>query len=298
MYQIEKNKIKSALKCVTLIILFTLLTLDITKNLIDAYAITSIEPKLCVPIIMYHQVKLTRLGKDVISPTEFESDLKYLSDNDYHTITMTQLIDYVYNGAELPQNPIILTFDDGYYSTYKYVFPLLEKYDMNIVLSIIGKTTDDFTRVEDTNIGYAHSSWSQLYEMVQSGHVEIQNHTYNLHNICNGRYGCYQMKNESSSNYEKFLSDDLLALQDRIFDKLKVTPNTFTYPYGKYNNNTEAIVKKLGFKATLSCEFGVNLIERNSPESLYSLKRICRSHNNSIKTVIKNGMKTIKHIQN
>lgn len=106
------------------------------------------------------------------------------------------------------------------------------------------------------------------------------------------------MKNESSSNYEKFLSDDLLALQDRIFDKLKVTPNTFTYPYGKYNNNTEAIVKKLGFKATLSCEFGVNLIERNSPESLYSLKRICRSHNNSIKTVIKNGMKTIKHIQN
>jgi hypothetical protein len=79
-----------------------------------------------LPIIMYHEVKPCRAGKDVILPWEFENDLKYLSANNYTTITMSDLIDYVYNDGELPEKPIILSFDDGYLNTYVYVLPLLD----------------------------------------------------------------------------------------------------------------------------------------------------------------------------
>ena len=85
----------------------------------DAYGIIEIlqvsnatSTQIYVPIIMYHNVKSTQLGKDTITQSEFESDLKYLSENNYNTITMTQLINYVYSDEELPPNPIILTFDD------------------------------------------------------------------------------------------------------------------------------------------------------------------------------------------
>ncbi len=289
-------KYKHNLKIFLLVVAFILPAISIARNLIDIYAVSSSNQAVCVPIIMYHQVKNSNLGKDVISPYEFESDLKYLSENNYNTITMSQLIDYVYNGNELPKNPIILSFDDGYISIYKNVFPLLKKYNSKIVLSIVGKSTDDYSKVSDDNINYAVITWDHVYEMDQSGLVEIQNHTYNLHKIRNGRYGCYPMANESVTHYEEVITEDITTLQDKIMSVTDKTPTTFTYPYGKYNDLTESIIKKLGFKATLSCTYGVNLINKD-PETLYGLKRICRSHNQPIDKLIKSGLNTLKYIE-
>jgi len=287
---------KRIARVLVLLFIFALLSASIITDVIDIYQVMSVQRGVCVPIIMYHHVKNTGLGKDVISPYEFESDLIYLTENNYNTITMTDLINYVYYDVELPENPIILTFDDGLYNTYKNVFPLLKKYNIKIVMSIIGKSVDDFSRVNDKNVSYAHVSWDEIKEMVDSGLVEIQNHSYNLHKISNGRYGCYQKKNESFILYEEFLSRDLLTLQEKVKEVINFEPNTFTYPYGRYNENTDAIVRKLGFKATLSVKFGVNLITKD-PEKLYDLKRICRSHNQSIEKMIKEGMETLKYIK-
>lgn len=292
---LDLKKYRKHCKNILLAIIFVLLSISITQDLLRIYATSSMQENIFVPIMMYHQVKNNGLGKDVISPYEFESDLKFLTENNYNTITMSDLIDYVYDGKELPENPIILSFDDGYLSTYKYVFPLLKEYNMKIVLSIIGKSTDDFTRVKEENINYSHLTWNQILEMVDSGLVEIQNHSYNLHSNCKGRYGCGQMKNEGLADYEKFLEEDLMKLQSKVEAVINKSPSTFTYPFGRYNNDTESIVKKLGFKATLSVTYGINVIRRGNPDSLYELKRICRSHNQSLSKLIKEGMKTIKN---
>jgi peptidoglycan/xylan/chitin deacetylase (PgdA/CDA1 family) len=246
-----------------------------------------------LPIIMYHEIKPYKLGKDVISPYEFESDLKYLKNNNYNTITMTQLINYVYNDESLPEKPIILSFDDGYLNNYKYALPLLKEYEMKIVFSIIGKNMDDFTRIPDSNLDYSHVTWNQLNEMLDSGHVEVQNHTYNLHSPGKGRLGSMQKRKESLEDYEKVITDDITKLQRQIESYTGKVPNTFVYPYGKSSKNTVAIIKKLGFKATLSCDYGINIIT-NNPESLFDLKRICRSHGRPIEKVLTKGFKTIK----
>jgi peptidoglycan/xylan/chitin deacetylase (PgdA/CDA1 family) len=290
------KKYRNILKNIILIIIFCLLSTSIIKSIYNIYVVSSVQPAdgIIVPIIMYHQVKNSGLGNDVISPNEFESDLKYLKENHYNTITMTQLIDYVHDKKELPQNPVILSFDDGYLSTYLNVYPLLKEYNMKIVLSIIGKSVDDFSKVCDENINYSHVTWDEVKEMQQSGLVEIQNHTYNLHKISKERYGCSQMANESLEDYKKFLSNDINTLQKEIMSVTGNSPNTFTYPYGKYNEKIETIIKKLGFKATLTCRFGVNVIN-NDPDTLYSLKRIRRAHNQSIKKMLKEGMDTVKY---
>ncbi|MEZ4357686.1 MAG: polysaccharide deacetylase family protein [Eubacteriales bacterium] len=258
-----------------------------------AGSITSADGPLKLPIIMYHEIKTYKLGKDVISPYEFESDLKYLKDNGYNTITMSQLIDYVYYGAALPEKPVILSFDDGYLNTYNYAYPLLKKYDMEVVLSIIGKNTDDFTKIPDSNPDYSHATWAQLYDMFYSGCAEIQNHTYNMHSITSKRVGCMQANSESLEEYEKVLTDDILKLQNEVFSITGMLPNTFAYPYGGYNDNTDAILKKIGFKATLTCDYGINLITHD-PEILFDLKRICRSHGDTIENILKEALKTIR----
>lgn len=280
-------------------IFFLLLLIYITNGIVELSTVSTIEQNqnICLPIIMYHQVKNTNLGKDIISTSEFESDLKYLSEHNYTTITMTQLIDFVYKGEPLPENPIVLSFDDGYLSTYENVFPLLKKYNMKIVLSIIGKSTDDFSLVSNQDVEYGHLTWEHIYEMTESNLVEIQNHSYNLHRISTSRYGSSQMPSESFSQYENILSEDICLLQDKITAVTNITPNTYAYPYGKYNNNTNVILEKLGFKASLSVTYGVNLISRENPKNLFGLKRICRAHNQSIEKVIKEGMETLKFIK-
>ncbi len=284
-------------KDIIYLVIFFLLAIDITMNLSIRYTKSALQQDTqCIPIVMYHQVKNSNLGKDVISPYEFEEDLKYLSTNSYTTITMTDLIDYVYEGKELPPKPIIISFDDGYLSTYRYVFPLLKQYNMKIVLSIIGKSIDDFTRVSDININYSHMTWDQVKEMQESGYAEIQNHSYNLHKISNGRYGCCQKTSETMEQYKTILSDDIMKLQDEIESYIGIAPNTFAYPYGRYCNNTDIILKELGFKSSLSVTYGVNLINENSKDDLFGLKRMCRSHNYPINELIKEGLATVRYI--
>lgn len=249
---------------------------------------------VCVPILMYHEVKLTNAGRDVITPGEFEEDLNYLKTAGYTTVTMGDLIDYVYDAKPLPEKPVVLTFDDGYLNNYVYVFPLLKKYHTKIVLSIIGKNTDDFTYIPDDNINYSHVTWKQLKEMSDSGLVEVQNHTYDLHKITRSRFGCGKRQGETQAHYEKALTDDLGRLQSEIRIFTGRTPTTFTYPYGKVSSDSLPILKEMGFKASLSCDYGVNLLS-DDPDTLFGLKRICRLHGVSAQKSIDGAMKTLNY---
>ena len=250
--------------------------------------------RVCLPILMYHEVKRSRTGKDCITPAELEGDLAFLKRSGYTTVTMTDLIQYADGKAPLPAKPIVLSFDDGYLSTYRYAYPLVRKYDMKMVLSIIGKSADDFTEAPSDNIDCSHATWEQIREMLASGYVEIQNHTYNLHHITRKRFGCQKKRSESSTGYEKVLTDDLDRMQQEVYIMTGVRPNTFTYPYGKVSPESVPVLKRLGFRASLTCDYGLNLIGRD-PQALYGLRRICRPHGSSAQKMLKEAQKTLKY---
>lgn len=251
------------------------------------------DGRICLPILMYHEVKHSHTGKDCITPGELESDLSYLKKNGYTAITMTELINYTDGKGELPPRPIILSFDDGYLSSYVYAYPLIRKYDMKMVLSLIGKSTDDFTEIPSDDIDCSHATWDQIREMLASGHVEIQNHTYNMHHITRKRFGCQKRKGESRAEYERVLTADLDQLQQEIYTMTGIRPNTFTYPYGQVSPESVPVLKKLGFKASLTCDYGLNLIDRD-PQTLFGLRRICRAHGSSAQKLLAGAQKTLR----
>ena len=194
------------------------------------------------------------------------------------------------DGTPLPEKPIILSFDDGYYNNYVYVLPLLQQYSARIVLSLLGRNTDDFTEWPSKSIDYAHVTWSQLNEMLDTGLVEVQNHSYDLHAYTSERHGCMQNRGESDAAYTQLLRADLQRLQDELAEHTGRTPDTFAYPYGKYGDLTDTVLRGMGFQATLTCDWGVNHITRD-PACLYRLGRICRSHNQSLQSVLQRAMK-------
>ena len=83
-----------------------------------------------IPIIMYHQISENKSiwGDYVIPLSVLEEDFKYMKNHNITPISFEQLKLYAEKGGKLPENPIIITFDDGERSFITKVLPLLEKY--------------------------------------------------------------------------------------------------------------------------------------------------------------------------
>lgn len=247
---------------------------NITSNAEEAES-CNCEKRL--PILMYHLILKNpgNSNKFIVPQNAFEEDLKYIKNHGYTTILVQDLIDYTENKKDLPDKPILLTFDDGAFNNYLYAFPLAKKYEAKFVFSPIAKEAERYTTTHDENPTYSHANWGKISEMSKSGLVEIQNHTYNMHSNKKSRIGCTKKRSESNEEYKQKLSEDIKKSQELISKNTGFTPTAFFYPYGAKSDCSEEILKSLGFKATFLCESKVNIISRN-PECLFGLKRFIR----------------------
>ena len=149
------------------------------------------------------------------------------------------------------------------------------KYGMKFVFSPIAKEAEKYSKINDENPSYAHANWNHISEMQKSGLVEIQNHTYDMHQTKSPRVGCTKNAGESKEIYREKLSNDVSKAQDLIEKNIGFKPTAFFYPFGACSKCSDDIIKSLGFKATFLCESKMNYIKR-SPDSLYRLHRFIR----------------------
>ena len=238
-----------------------------------------------LPVLMYHEVKREDPGKDVILPEEMEGDLRWLQREGYTTVFMADVLAYVYEGEPLPEKPILLTFDDGYESSYRRLFPLLKQYGAKAVICVIGRSADEFSLLPENGGPYVHAAWKELLEMRDSGLVELQHHSYDLHRETGGETGCGRRWGEDGLAYELRIRRDADRLQEELYRRTGSPASTFAYPYGLYTRELEGILEDCGFLATLTCDFGMNRLTRD-PDCLRGMKRICRSHGADLKKLL------------
>lgn len=239
-----------------------------------------------LPVIMYHSLlKDEKLQNDyTVSPTLFENDLKYLTENGYTTVVVKDLTDYVYGKKSLPEKCIMLTFDDGYYNNYYYALPLLEKYNCKAVISPIASVSEKFTETKDISVTYGHITFDDMKEMSDSGYVEIQNHSYDMHSL-KSRKGVLPKAGESDEAYKSILTEDVVKAQGLLENATSKKPTCFVYPFGAKNDLTEKLIKEMGFSCTLTCTEKPNIITKN-PDSLYELGRYRRDRNESMQNLL------------
>lgn len=220
-----------------------------------------------VPVLMYHDVSYLGQGYSK-TPELFEKQMRELKDAGFHTVFFSQLIDYVENGAPLPEKPVVVSIDDGYASNYTYILPILQKLDMKAEISIIGDA------MEYTKWGL---KWAQIREMADSGLVSFQSHTKSLHadnTAQGGRLGVQKLKSESWQDYVKLIAEDTSAILDMVERETGRRPQVYTYPRGKWNPMADAVVGRLGCKVSLTSEDGVARVVQGDPSSLRLMDRI------------------------
>ena len=281
---IKLKKVISFFGVLFAVLIFILAAFRLTGN-------ASADEGQQVPVVMYHHVTedTSLLGKYVISTAELESDLKYLKDNGYITLTVEELVEYNKSGTPLPDKCIVLTFDDGQESFYAYVYPLLQKYDMCAVINIVGSYVEKYSQLNDHDLRYSCLTWKQVQEMQESGFVEIGNHTYALHNGNGTRVGCMICAGESLDSYSSVLKDDIGYLQLRMKEETGKSATTFAYPFGYVSIESVEILKSMGFKALMTCEEKINI---SDPEGdwLYNIGRFNRPSGIKSEEFFKNTM--------
>lgn len=65
----------------------------------------------------------------------FDSVVRFLKSH-YTMIHASQLIDYYYNGKELPKKSCLITVDDGDETSYSIIYPILKKYRVSAIFFV------------------------------------------------------------------------------------------------------------------------------------------------------------------
>ena len=238
-----------------------------------------------VPVLLYHHIAEEVTSDTIVSPEIFENQIKTLTDSGYTGIFFDQLAAYVEGEGELPEKPIIITFDDGYLSSYELAFPILKKYDMKATIFVIGISVGKETYRNSGDNDFKilpRFNYEQANEMIASGIVSIQSHSYDMHHwepfeiLLNGRYrdGILPFEDESIDEYRNNFTADCMLAKTQLEAETGMKLTAYAYPQGRYTEENDRILREIGIKATVTSHYGSNYVVKYMPETIYNLRRM------------------------
>lgn|GEM_PF-1021688 len=220
--------------------------------------ILTTRPAQRIPVLVYHHIlpdaqnRNFRENAFVVSEENFRAQMRYLHDNGFYTPTHSELEDFLYNGLNLPQNSVMIHFDDGYYSNFVYAYPILQAFGLRATIFFITHTIED---LGDTQPLINHDALTFTAAKTIAGTedvFEIASHTHNMHDPLPGSTRTIL----ASETKENILQDTL-----RSFDFV-TNHIAFAYPHGQFNQTVIAALREAGI--TMAFTINSGYVTRNS----------------------------------
>lgn len=234
----------------------------------------------------------------------------WLKENGYNVISWQQVIDAENGKGTLPDNAVLLSFDDGYETMYNVVFPLLKAYNYPAVFAPVTGWLDTS---ENQKIAYADkmldrsvfATWAQVKEMEQSGLVEVASHTHNLHNGINANPSGSQLpaviapeykngKYETEDAYKNRLKSDFTHTVQTLVNHIGKKPRVMVWPYGQFNDVAVQIARQAGMPHYFS--LGEKIVNKVGDKHIGRLLLNAETDLNTVKNYL-DGIDESKPIQ-
>ena len=247
------------------VLLFILLILARCQSAADSRRLAAIPPTSpSVPVLMYHHLLRKEestgyRGNDIVTYVEdFAAQLAWLKDHGFSTVTAEQLDAFLYDNGDLPERPVMITFDNGSLSNAVYGAPLLrEKGYTAVIFVVTGK-------ISGMAATFRPDRSNQLDALTMKNNHDVfqyASHTHDLHQTTG--------KNRSA------LTD---ATPDRLEQDLRDSLNTlsaipggngriFAYPYGYYNDKVKEELRRQGVRLAFRVTAGT-LTRSSDPYAL------------------------------
>ncbi len=199
-----------------------------------------------VTILMYHSIDYEK-GNDLRVPKEkFREQMKYLKDNNFTTLSLQEVYDFLENNKPIPEKSVAITLDDGYMDNYNNAFPVLKEFGQTAAIFAIIEAIDNDPHV---------ITLAQAKEMEENG-IDIESH-------------CISHDHLEKMSYELQL-DTLKKSKAFLEEKLNKEAYFIAYPYGTYNENTLKAAKEAGYKLGVTINSGMT----HKKDGILTLRRV------------------------
>ena len=211
-----------------------------------------------LPVLMYHffydktdgKTKTSAIDNNYMEVTDFEAQMKYLSDENFYFPTWQEVEDYIDGKNELPEKSIVITADDADPSFFELAVPVLNRYNINATSFVI-------------------TGWYGYRYNEERKNVVYESHSDDMHEA--GANGKGRMLNWS---YKDVLND--LKKSSQILGGADI----YCYPFGQYNDENIKAVKEAGYKLAVTTQEG--RIKKGVKR--YELPRVRISRNTSLES--------------
>lgn len=201
--------------------------------------------EITAPILLYHHIaEYKSANRYYVPPAVFAEQMRWLFENGYTTVTLTQLAEVIRRGGELPARPVVITFDDGDADVYQNAFPIMRQYGFVGVFYLVSNRLNGQDVVPN----------EALHEMIAAG---------------------WEMGSHSRSHVDLTHDHDLLPVEvfgskKALEDALGTAVQTFAYPFGAIDPSVANAVANAGYTSAV----GLGISYRHGMNSLYYLSRM------------------------
>ncbi len=254
-------------------------------------------PKNSFLVIGYHDVEDDAADQRYLAvrTSALSDQMAWLRDNGYHPVNVQQILDAHDGKIVLPKKAVLLTFDDGYSSFYRRVWPLLKAYNWPALWAPVGSWVDAPAN-QPVNFGGLitprdkFATWDMVRQMGQSSLVEIGAHTWASHYgaeanpqgskepaVANREFNKATGKYETDDEFYQRISKDVNLITQKITSVTGKPPRAWVWPYGAASGTTLKIAKEHGYRIAFTLNDGLA-----NAADLDNVPRILISNNPSL----------------
>jgi len=233
-----------------------------------------------IPILMYHSIEDTRVG---ITRESFLNQLNMLYENGFSTMKMEDYLNGDFSKIPEGRKPVILTFDDGWISQFRYLDEKGEKIDPACVVGTLESFSNKYPLFGKSAVFYLYMRippfccsigsiqqqklWQKKVKYLIDNGFEIGNHTLNH------KYFIHEKEQEIKKELDEFYSKMFPLLGKNLKHAL-----TFAYPGGYLPDNKTVLnnyrYKGFSIKASVKASGGGAIVPSGQNNNLQELPRI------------------------
>jgi peptidoglycan/xylan/chitin deacetylase (PgdA/CDA1 family) len=220
----------------------------------------SSKPARHIPILAYHSIDESP-SEVALPEAMFRSQIEFLKERQYVTIGLDDLLEHLKDGSGIRRRAVVITFDDGFKSTYERAFPILRENGFTATIFLTAHSVGS-----RCNWLPEDSLLSQMPMLDWEEIAEMQHHGF--------RFGAHSLTHPClTSLTREEAEEEIRRSKEYLEEKLQTPIRFFCYPYGYFDAGTMELVARCGYFGACTMLFGTD----NAFEDRYKLKRIILS---------------------
>jgi peptidoglycan/xylan/chitin deacetylase (PgdA/CDA1 family) len=196
-------------------------------------------PNRTVRVLCYHDLQEKAGNLYETSVADFRTQLQALRDQGFQTITNRELADYLGGVKDIPERPVLITFDDGNKSVLTAAKPVLDEFGFRANLFLI----------TDSVGGKGNLTWDDAKQLAAAG-WDVGSHTAGHSNLTK------RGKQESAQQHPERIRREIATSYARLEEKIGTPPAALAYPFGNYDATCIKACQEAGYRLAYSIDPG------------------------------------------